>query len=452
VTNLRLTAQLDEPLFELRRGPCIAPRLARRLEVSDSGLEYRVTLRNDLTFNDGDPFTAQSAVEGFRTFLRRSIAGTELWSIRGASAFMRGDESELGIEAVDELTVRFSLTAPIPHFPFFLTYSHLGGAFPGKTNGAFKVVSIEPGRAVIEADPDYRRPRTGNVARVEWVKIDFEDATDKLAASEVDVLLQMPDLRRLRDMPGVTESSGAVAFALYLVPSGKGPAVDDALRMALALSIDRERLAALTDAHQMVATGGIVPPGLPGHSPGIAQRFDPDSALRWLGQSAHKGPLKVAHFIDRPNLLIDAAIESWREVLGLEIERNGIPMRDVEKIALTHHVMQNNWSAGVPDPDYFLRELFHSTSGSNFSGTSDADVDAILDRATRATSGPERLALLHEADRLIVATKCLAIPVMYATVPLAMKNWVHDWWEWSNATQMYSDLQVGPESPRARRS
>ena len=48
-------------------------------------------------------------------------------------------------------------------------------------------------------------------------------------------------------------------------------------RRALAHAIDRERSRAAAD-NLVVATGGLVPPALQGHTPDIVLRFDPELA------------------------------------------------------------------------------------------------------------------------------------------------------------------------------
>ena len=71
---------------------------------------------------------------------------------------------------------------------------------------------------------------------------------------------------------------GPAAWSGYLAFDHRDPVTSNLdLRLALALALDRERLADVLPANMVLATGGVVPPALQGHTPDIALRFDPDS-------------------------------------------------------------------------------------------------------------------------------------------------------------------------------
>src|SRR5207247_7377861 len=91
-----------------------------------------------------------------------------------------------------------------------------------------------------------------------------------------------------------------------------------ALRRALAHAIDREALTAVCPANLVVATGGLVPPALQGHTPEIAPRFDPELARELLARSGVSGGLRLAG-LDDWETIIETIAEGWRDALGLEV-------------------------------------------------------------------------------------------------------------------------------------
>lgn len=446
--NIRLGGQLDDALFVLRPGPSVEPLRAERLEVDDSGLEYRVHLQPGLTYNSGKPFTADTVVQGLRVFLRDSGDATILWPIAGAQLFSEtGDDSNLGIAARSATTVEITLSRHDPSFHIHLTAPHVGCALPNESTGPFRLVKMTEDVVVIEADPAHSGPRRGNVARVEWRRGSVEQMITGLDAGELDAIVNVGNLDA-EPRPGQVEAIGPPVFLLAMLPTWQGPPVDEPLRQALSRAVDRTKLQPLLNRYQQVATGGIVPPGLPGHTPGIAPAFDPEEARRWLSMSGHRGPLLAAYYTESKYPAVQAAMDSWQDVLGLQVERVPISIRDNADIAKRVHVLQMNWVAHVPDPSYFLTELLHSSSRSNLAGVADAQLDVLLERAESAITGPSRMALFHEADRYVVAGRSLMVPIFYARMFTILQPWVKGWWEWGNPNQRFSELTVLPTSPR----
>src|SRR5690606_14615004 len=78
---------------------------------------------------------------------------------------------------------------------------------------------------------------------------------------------------------------------LYVGFDTDRPPFDDRrVRRAFVLGMDREEHAdTFHRGHWAPASGGFVPPGMPGHSPGIALPHDPDEARRLLAEAGYPG-------------------------------------------------------------------------------------------------------------------------------------------------------------------
>jgi peptide/nickel transport system substrate-binding protein len=97
-------------LYTFDRFNQLVPDLATGYEVDDTGLEYIVSLREDVYWHDGEPFTADDVV-----FTYETIGNPD------ARSPMFSSWTETDVSVVDEHTVKFELPSPYVTFPLALT-------------------------------------------------------------------------------------------------------------------------------------------------------------------------------------------------------------------------------------------------------------------------------------------------------------------------------------------
>jgi ABC-type transport system substrate-binding protein len=284
--------------------------------------------------------------------------------------------------------------------------------------------------------------------------------THALDSYEVDDLdmIAVRYTPRLADLvPGEAPDAhvGAAAWSGYFAfEHASEPTSNLDLRRALAHAVDREALAAVLPVNMVLATGGIVPPALQGHTPDIALRFDPEKAREYLARSGFDSagePLAVAG-LDHDRRLMDAVADSWRATLGIEVELRMWSWADAAKVRRPTDlapIYLTGWLPGYPDPEYYLRLLFQSDSATNEGGFSSEAFDVLIERARQERSDRSRLELFHEADRMAVADRVAVIPLVYGQSLAILKPWVHGWWEFGKSSSNYADLEIDPSSPRA---
>jgi ABC-type transport system substrate-binding protein len=229
-----------------------------------------------------------------------------------------------------------------------------------------------------------------------------------------------------------------------------GDRADAGFRHALAHATDRAGLQAVLLPNQAVATGGLVPPGLPGHTPDIARPFDPDQARRLLAQSSQRSPFRLFVATEQRGIHLETLVGGWQDVLRMEVEIIERPIRENMRFSDIADAILWNWIAGWPDPEYYLTVLLHSRSSSNIFRWRHQPFDDLVERASAERNGAARLALFHRADRMVVEELSQVIPVVYGRGVALLQPWVQGWWEWGVPWLSFDDLTVDERSPRYR--
>ncbi len=438
---LQVIINLFDGLVELDNDWNIIPLLARRWQVLEDGRRYRFELRRDWRWSDGMPVTAHDFVFAWRRNLTpQTSAGMahQLYAIRGAAAFHRGeaeDATAVGIEALDDWTLEIVLDTPIHYFLYLLAYpvtlpqpAHRVRPYPESwarpaqviCNGPFQP-DYDPHQGTLRLirNPHYRGLRTGNVTQV---SLQFHEPNwQQYQQNQVD-WCRVDDRA---DLPALFPESaflvqGFVTFFLGFA-CHTPPFNNKLVRQAFAHAVDRHELVQAAWAGvQKPAFGGFVPPGMPGHSPEIDLPFNPEKARYLLHQAGYADgrvlpPITLVAlpgFAGTPTYLRWV----WQTHLNVTVEIKE-SLTDEEFTAYLKkgegHLALSGWYAAFPDPDDVLRGLFYSRSSNNILNWHHALFDDLLDQAQAARSSQKRFDLYHRADRLLVQAETAVVPLYY---------------------------------------
>ena len=435
--NIQLCMNLFDRLVEQWPERTIVPNLAESWEIADDGLRYVFQLREGLTWSDGVPLTAHDVEFGIKRVLNPDAPGSSVAIYfvleAGEDYYLRrhDDPDRIGVRALDDRTIEFRLAAPAPYFMSVMNRPD-GGPQPRHAieadgdawtdperqvvSGPFRVVVARRRHARARATPGVsRHARRGTWRGSSTCRARSPTPRNGSRADELDLVMvrYTPRIADLVARPHPDAILGPAAWSGYLAFDHRDPVTSNLeLRLALARALDRERLAAILPANFVLATGGVVPPALQGHTPDIALRFDPDRAREHLAASGVDGPLAVA-CLDDDAVLLEPVIEGWRDVLGLDIEQRAWTwqtmgaLKDLREVA---PIVFTGWLPGYADPEYILRLLFQSTSKTNEGGFSWPPFDELIERARQERSDRGRLELFHEADRMVVTERVALHP------------------------------------------
>ena len=461
--------QLFSGLVELSPEMDVVPNVAQSWEVLEEGRRYIFHLREDECWSDGTPLTAGDFEYAWKRVLNpatKSQVASLLYDVKGARAFHRGESSDpdsVGVRAVDDRTLLVELEGPTSYFPHLLTYN---ASYPvprraveahGErwtevdnivTNGPFRLEAWESSTSLsLVRSPTYRRRTAGNVQRVELLSL--ADSTARLERYEAggwDALelrglsYDARDYARQRHAGDYVSVPGLeTAYVGFIVDR---PPFDDAqVRRAFVLATDRETLAGVvTRGFWAPATGGFVPPGMPGHSAGIGLPYDPDRACEILeeaGYSCGQG-FPAVEFLGGlgTDPLGTHMQEGWQEKLGVEVKWQTADWATfLDKLEEDPpHMFLLSWDADYPDPDNYLRGC-PVRRWARWQHETYAD---LVERARRVTDQKERMRLYGQADGILVEETAV-MPLLYGRRHLLVKPWAgrfptsaSKWWYWKD--------------------
>jgi ABC-type oligopeptide transport system substrate-binding subunit len=432
----------------------VVPDLARHWEVLDDGRRYVFYLRDDLVWSDETPLTSEDFAYAWRRVLDPDVGSgcaSYLYDIRGAREYHQGqttDPDQVAVSTPDEATLMVELVGPTSYFLHLLTHASTfpvprhavethGASWAEPANmvtcGPFRISGWEHGGSLLlERNLSYHGRLLGNLTALEFVDAgNHQSVLERYQDDRLDVLylayLPPAERHRARQLHSGDYVAGPTLWSQYLCFDLSRPPFDNArVRKAFTMAADRETLAHVVNrGYVFPATGGLVPPGMPGHSPEIALPYAPEQARTILGEAGfHAGRgfpevecLAVTGFEDVTSFLH----EGWLEILGVDTTWAELDFGAlVERLSADRpHMWISGWSADYPDPDSFFR----SSAWNAEVGWQNQDFHNLVDQARRVTSQQERMAMYQQAERILVDQAPL-LPLAYGRAHWLVKPWV----------------------------
>ena len=454
--SMSLIMQIFSGLVALAQEASIEPDVARAWEVLEGGRRYVFHLREDVSWSDGIPVTAEDFEYAWKRVLdpaTGSPIAPYLYPIKGAQDFHNGklpNSEQVGVSARDKSTLVVELERPTSYLLQLLAHAvamplprHvvrlLGDAWTEPdcivTNGAFRLSRWDPGRAIVlEQSPIYHGPFPGNVRRVVLAMLDASSQLQAYEDGALDLITigQLPpisaDEARQRhaneyiSMPGFT--TRYVGF-----DAGRPPFDDPRVRRAFSLATDRAKLADVVQRGLVFpATGGLVPPGMPGQLPRIGLPYDPQQARLLLAEAGfsqgHGFPAVECLAVDKTAATprVDHLEANWSDNLGVRVRWTRLPWTELLNrlySANLPHVWLMGWTADYADPDSFLRVA----QWQSVRCWQNDEYDKLMEDARRTSDHERRMGIYRQADAVLIR-EAPVVPLSYDRVHDLVKPWV----------------------------
>ncbi len=463
-TSTNVINALMDPLVKLNPDT-LEPEaaLAESWEVDGSTVTFH--LREDGTWTNGDPVTAQDFVYSWKRTLSPELAADyayQLYGVVGAADY-NGCEADcaaladaVGVTAVDDYTLQVELTSEQPwflgqvsHHSFLPVHQPTVEQFGDNwtdpenivTNGPFMLESWDHEAAInLVKNPDWRDADSVALERIDGsIIVDGITKVQAFEAGEVDVLdgggLPPEEIERLKSEPYYEQYPALGTY--YYGFNTENVGLEQ--RKAMSLAINRKIITDQIDRTGRAQATGMTPEGIKGfdvinpNSPWLPAEGDMTQAQELMSQAADaKTNINLFHNDAPGHKEIAVAVQSMWQELGIEttikaqewaqyLEFLGPPPnKAVDAYRL-------GWIYDFPDAINGL-ELFTCDSGNNNTNWCNEEYDALVEEARATVDDEARYELYRQLEGIMFdeAGEVPFTPIMWYTYPNLEQDSIRD--------------------------
>jgi oligopeptide transport system substrate-binding protein len=435
-----------EPLLRLDENYQIIPSLADSFTVGPGAAYTDFKINKDVVWSDGTPITADDVVWTFQHAADPAMKNPFLWfwaDIKGVAAVGQGkaDAKTIGVEKIDDKTVRVYGEKPAPHLPALFTYQcavlspkHKAEKDPQNWTNDWQKNFVSSGQWVLtkwdhnqryefEINKNYKGPLKAGFQKViqligtvqtnwfngwlnkeiDWV-LSMDAAT--LARCRADAKLNA----QLHWFPNMQTSYIAMDTTIK-------PLDDVKVRMAMAKSIDRDTFCSKVMLGTAVSGYSMLPPGFPAYNAELKsiQAFDVTAAKKLLADAGYKDGKDASGAqltIDFCQNSTDTAIpvfvkEQWETNLGIKVNITVLEntvwraKRNAKELGM---IFKNTYEYDYMDPANLLTMIWKSIDdkGSPQIKFKNKAMDDLFTAAGTEMDPAKRVKLFQDAEKILV--------------------------------------------------
>ncbi len=431
---------------------------------ADGTCHVVATLRDDITWSDGTPVTANDFVYSWRRLCDPATGSS--YGYIGQNFFANGaqvaDESitpdQLSVTAVDDKTLEFDIAANVPYAKELMAFPSLmplredivsanpeGWAAEAEGqvfNGRYTLTEFaHEDQMVMEKRDDYWDAATTNMTKLTFKLMSDDNAMyaafqagdldmiDTYPADEIDAVRALPEYKQYGQI-------GLYYLEIQQIDGGAEVLKDVNVRKALSLAIDREYLNEQVWGGARIPAYALVPYGIQdAGGPGTDFRetagevVGGDMSADYEANVAKaKELLAEAGYADGvgfPKLelsyntstghqaVAEAVMQSWQENLGITVELASMEWDIFQAYRKTSdcEVARQGWVGDYADPATFF-DLFTVDAGTNDGHYNSAEYDALVNGARTESDPATRMQMYHDAEAILMNDMPI-IPIVY---------------------------------------
>ena len=426
VTVNLVSRQIFDTLVLKNKDDEFVPSLATEWVWENDNKDLVFTLRDDITFHNGEPMTAEDVVFSYNTIINAGYADT-------ATSAMDNMEIIDDTHVVLHFKVEYGPAMECVSSDYMVIFPKAVyeadptgfGRNPVGT-GAYKFISWTTGdRIELTANEDWFRgaPSIKNITM--RILTDQSVATLALQNGEIDVHTRVPqvDVPNVEADPNLQYSEVIGNSTTWIIFNFEGIFADENLRLAVAHAIDKEGVMIAAVEGKGSVAQAIYAPFVPGYDTEYeGPAYDPEMSKQLLAEAGYPDGLNLVVKCNSSDAYYNplVVVQAYLADVGINID-----LQPMESNAWFDDVFKGpdydmnlvTFSMGMADLEE-LYALYRGGEGQNFGHMDDPEVNAAYD-ANHSSIDEE---VRHEAFRTVqhvMGDKALTVPLYTAMAGIA---------------------------------
>jgi len=438
------------------------PGAAESWEFTEDNTRITFTLREGLTWSNGDRLTAQDFRDSWMVLLSPATeAGyaSLLDDIIGAREYRTGTGSveDVKITAVDERTLVVDLKQPSPqflsiicHYSFAPVYRDFRKASDWSAlrsvpvNGPYTIRARSSGEILLDKNPRYW---DADSVKVEGLRLLFTDDSDKTMEGfnrfQIDWIISGMDTNLLAIPEAMSiEPLFSTTYYYFSNTSPVWSSPDIRRAMALLISWDEIRSTRLIPGTSLVPPIPNYPMADAGFPPKEEQMDEAMALFEKAGYPMGKGLPNPVIRVPSQDAVAEAMKSAWDDILGMNTEIQIVEFPDYYDSVKTggYDIATLTWTGDYADPQTFLG-MWDSGSSFNDANYSNPEYDKLLHDAAKLPF-LQRFTKLREAEELLLRS-CEVIPIEhFPAVNIIDRRFIEGWYP--NALDIHPFKNISP--------
>lgn len=418
----------------------------------DDFTTWRFTLKPDIKWSNGDALTAHDFEYAWKRLVDPKTGSPyasylQYAHIDNVDEIIAGTLSsdELGVKAVDDVTLEVTLTTAVPYLPKLLAHTAMApvpqkviteygdqwtnvGKFVG--NGAYQLKDWQVNEFItLKRNQEYWDNENTVIEEVTFLPITSEvTEAQRYRAGEIDITATIPiDLfKKLQsEIPDEINISPYLCTYYYGINNSREPFTDIRVREALKLALDQDLLTNKVKAQGDIPAYSFTPPYISGlesltepewFKKTMAERSARAKALLKEAGYDEKNPLKIKLLYNTSDLhkkMAIAAASILKQNAGIEMTLDNSEWKTYadSRRQGNYDVVRASWCADYNEPSSFLNMMIGGSSVNTVHYKSD-EFDALMKKTLTAQDDAERAAFYQEAEEKLDADSVI-MPIFY---------------------------------------